>query len=241
MSSIITAEPVSEKQLHEKPTQQIYVETDFMQTLAEQGEFKLPTRSLNTTLTQSQLALKRKLLGSIQWKEIHSPNTIFWEYPLTFRTLKKYIPLHQMALYHSFKAVFDVQPSTNFLWQGLAAITFDPTGPKWYTGQLRPLQIHDHFQMNHAFIEAGNRKTTQLEVPLIFPFNYFVDNRRLGVESGIDYDYIDDYPLGTLRIVTLTPLQSMSGQTHINLNINISIENYSNGGNAMDHTSTVGV
>lgn len=239
MSSVVTNELFNQKQLHVRPTQLTLIEDDFLQTLADQGHFKVPTVKLDETLTQPDLAEKRKLVVSITWDTSADGNTILWNRPLTFAHLVDYIPTANLAMYHSFRLQVDFQPSTNFLWQGKAIVVFDPSIANWYASHLREPTITDYFQMNHVLLEAGKRSTIVLDVPLIWVWNFFFKTRGTGGLANKNFTYFSEYVMGSIKLVSLTKLQTQSGQTSLNINVNYSLLGYTNGANLANYASVV--
>lgn len=237
MSSIVSNETFSEKQIHELPFNTLSLETEDGRTLTLHNDFKSPTIHLNQNITQSQYAKKRKFVASIPWLVTTSAATQIYVQVITFSWLKQFIPLEKLAAFHSFVLKFDIQPSTNFLWQGKALLIYDPSVGNWFTNIGRTVGLKERFQQNHIEISAGVRDTVFFTVPMVFPFKFFMAKRDFGKANNFDAQYLEEYPLGTLRLYTVTNLLSTVGQPQLNLNLNISIEEHSSAGNVAAYTT----
>lgn len=229
MSSFTTDEQNVTKQTHALPTQATNVEFDIKQALVKSPHFKHPTMNMPKTLTPNDYAAKRKLFASFNW-EVSGVNNLRTAFEITYAKLKKYIPMEKYNQFHSFDLVFDIQMSTNFLFQGMALLAYSPVPLEVYSTWNRKVGFAEYFTLDHIQVEAGVRKTMEFTIPMVFPFNFFESGAQAG-EQFVSRKYLEDYPLGFIYFLPITALRTEAAITTIPVKINLQVKNYTGSGN----------
>jgi len=189
---------------------------------------KIMINPTNVQMNPALFAAKQKLFAHISFAVTHTVGQEIYTQPVTPMFLEQFFSQPNAFAVRNFDIEILFKPTNNSMFQGFHRTVFDPAPSAVYYALFgNSLSVANAFQLPGINITGASADVSRIFLPKIYPFNYFFNHFS---EDVTDRDYMRSYPMGRLRTIVVTQLQTTSTLVEMPTQLSLALPNFTYGG-----------